>query len=111
MKYVLTYYGGGMPETDAERAKVMQAWEAWFGRLGSALVDPGNPTSGNVATIAADGSVSKQASGPRISGYTIIEAPSLDEAVAIAKDCPVLLGGASLAVNETIDVMAATGAR
>jgi hypothetical protein len=108
MKYLLTYEGGGMPETDEERAAVMKAWQAWFGRLGPALVDPGNPT-GKVATISTDGSV-RQGVGPGITGYTIIEAASFDEAVTLAKGCPVLQGGAAVAVNETVDAMAATAA-
>ena len=43
--YLLTYYGGGMPEGEAEQAQVMQAWGAWFGELGDSVVDAGNPTS------------------------------------------------------------------
>jgi len=41
--FVLLYSGGSMPESEAERAAVMQAWGAWFGALGSAVVDGGNP--------------------------------------------------------------------
>ena len=41
--YLLLYGGGRMPEGDAEQAKVMQAWGAWFGQLGDAVVDSGNP--------------------------------------------------------------------
>jgi hypothetical protein len=32
--YLLTYYGGGMPETQEEQATVMKAWTDWFGVLG-----------------------------------------------------------------------------
>ncbi|HKF37191.1 MAG TPA: hypothetical protein VKB35_09845 [Ktedonobacteraceae bacterium] len=44
--YLLLYSGGRMPESEAEQAAVMQAWTSWFGELGSALVDGGNPTTG-----------------------------------------------------------------
>ena len=40
-----------------------------------------------------------------MSGYTIIEAASLDATVAMAKDCPVLAGGASIEVCETFEAM------
>jgi len=40
-------------------------------------------------------------------GYTLIKADSLDNAVEIAKGCPVLIGGAKVAVYETFDAMAA----
>ena len=55
-KYLLAYRGGGMPETPEAGAKVMAAWGAWFGQLGAAVADPGNPV-GKAKTIAADGSV------------------------------------------------------
>ena len=44
-KYLLAYRGGGMPETDEARAKVTEAWGIWFGQLGAAVADPGNPVS------------------------------------------------------------------
>ena len=40
-----------------------------------------------------------------MSGYSLLEAESLDAAVTIAKGCPVLLGGATIEVAETFDVM------
>lgn len=40
-----------------------------------------------------------------ITGYSIIKADSLDEAVAKAKGCPVLQGGAQIVVLETFNVM------
>jgi hypothetical protein len=101
--FLLTFHGGSMPESPEEGAKVMQAWTDWFGRLGDALVDGGNPIS-NTKTIAPDGSVTDgSASAP--SGYSIIKADSLDQAVELAKGCPVLAGGASLVVAETFPVM------
>src|SRR5438552_13563272 len=42
-KYLLAYHGGGMPETDEEKARVMEAWGTWYQELGQAIVDPGNP--------------------------------------------------------------------
>jgi hypothetical protein len=100
--YLLTYYGGGMPESPEETAKVMQAWTAWFGQLGDALVDGGNPTSKSRA-ISPDGSVMDATMAP--TGYTIIKADSLDAAVALSKGCPVLAGGASIVVSETFPAM------
>jgi hypothetical protein len=100
--YVLVYHGGSMPESPEEGAKVMQAWTDWFGVIGSALVDGGNPAS-QTKTISADGSVRDDANGP--SGYSVIKADSIDAAVAIAKGCPVLAGGASVQVVETFEAM------
>ena len=38
-------------------------------------------------------------------GYSILKADSLDAAVALAKGCPVLAGGAAVVVSETFPVM------
>jgi hypothetical protein len=100
--YLLTYHGGGMPESPDETARVMQAWTAWFAQLGDALVDGGNPTSRSRA-ISPDGSVMDATMAP--TGYSIIKADSLDKAVTAAKGCPVLAGGASIVVSETFAAM------
>ncbi len=60
--FVLLYQGGSMPESPEEGARVMQAWTTWFGQLGDALIDGGNPAS-KWRTIAANGSVTNDASG------------------------------------------------
>lgn len=100
--YVLVYHGGSMPENPEAGARIMQAWNDWFKTLGEGLVDGGNPASAT-KTIAANGSVSDDPSGP--SGYSIIKADSLDAAVGLAKGCPVLQGGASIQVVETFNAM------
>jgi hypothetical protein len=94
-----------MPGTPAQQARVMKQWTTWFTKLGPAIVDPGNPFSGKVSKIDADGSVGKGAVGRRASGYSIIEAASLDAATRLAKGCPVIKGGAQVAVYETFNVM------
>ena len=103
-KYVLLYSGGSMPETEAESAAVMKAWETWYKSLGSAVVDPGNPMSA-AKKIDVNGNVSDGPVGVMMTGYTILSAESLDAAVEMAKSCPVLQGGSEISVFETFDVM------
>ena len=105
MKYVLVYYGGGMPESAAGQARVLKQWEKWFAKVGPSMVDGGNPMSGAVNKIRADGSVAKGPIGKRATGYSIIEAPSLDKATKMAKGCPILKGGGEIAVYETFNAM------
>jgi hypothetical protein len=100
--YLLTYYGGGMPETPEEGARVMKAWTDWFAVLGDKLVDGGNPTSQSRA-ISPDGSVMDATMAP--SGYSVIKADDLDAAVKAATGCPVLAGGATVVVSETFVAM------
>src|SRR5215471_5974944 len=103
--YVLLYSGGSMPQSEAEQAAVMQAWTAWFGRLGSALVDAGNPFTGQAKSIASTGTVSA-GPGPSVaSGYSVIKADSLDAAVELARGCPQLQSGGGISVFETFQVM------
>jgi len=101
--YLMAYKGGGMAETDAEREALMARWGAWFGQLGAAIVDPGNPFAGS-ASVKSDGSVGDSA-GSGLTGYSVLQADSLAGATELAKGCPVLEAGGSVDVYETRAVM------
>jgi hypothetical protein len=103
--FVLLYSGGGMAEGEAEQAAIMQAWGAWFGGLGSALVDGGNPFTPVAKSIAHNGTVSDGPVGTLATGYSIIKADSLGVAVEMAQGCPVLQGGGQITVYETFPEM------
>lgn len=100
--FVLLYTGGGMAESEAEQAAVMQAWGAWFGELGSALVDGGSPFTPTAKSITGEGNVSDQPVGTAATGYSIIKADSLNSAVEMAKHCPVLHSGGQISVYESM---------
>lgn len=102
-KYALIFHGGGVPETEEEGAAVMAAWGAWMGSLGAALTDPGNAFGGST-TIASDGSTSAGGGANPATGYSLVEADSLDAAVGLASGCPILAAGGSVEVAETIDM-------
>ena len=101
-KFVLAYRGGAMPTSPEEGEKVMAAWMSWFGSLGAAVVDGGNPFGASTA-IAADGAVSGGGAAV-LTGYSILSADSLDAATALAKRCPQLTSGGTVDVYETVDV-------
>jgi hypothetical protein len=103
-KYVLAYKGGSVPQSEAEQQAVMAAWTSWFGDLGPAVADGGNPFSASTS-VASDGSVS-EGGGAQLTGYSVLEAQSLQAATQLAKGCPVLEAGGSVEVYETFDVMA-----
>src|SRR5215471_18101628 len=96
-KFVLAYKGGGMAQTEEEREAAMQAWGAWFGELGKAVVDVGNPFSTSKA-VGGNGT-----SG--LTGYSILSADSLDAATKLASGCPILSNGGSVEVYETLEIM------
>ena len=101
-KYVLAYKGGGMGETEAEQQEAMTQWMNWFGALGDAVVDGGNPF-GPSSTIAPDGGVS-EGGRSALTGYSIISAENLSEASDKAKGCPVLTSGGSIEVYEAMPI-------
>jgi len=101
--YLLAYRGGRMAETDSEREAQMAAWGAWFGQLGDAVVDMGNPFAGS-ASVSSDGTVNEGA-GSGLGGYSVVQADSLAAATELAKGSPVLSSGGSVDVYETITVM------
>ena len=55
--FVLLYSGGSAGTTDAERGKVMEAWGAWFGKLGDKIVDAGNPFGSHSKNVSNGGAV------------------------------------------------------
>jgi hypothetical protein len=98
-KFLLNYHGGAMPETPAEGEKVMKAWMDWLGGLGTSVVDAGNP-AGPAKTIGASGKISDGGGANPSTGYSILEAKSLDDAVKLSKGCPILNSGGSIEVAE-----------
>lgn len=103
--FVLLYKGGSMPETDEQRAAVMDAWTSWFGDLGNAVKDGGNPFTETARRVGPDGAVGDLSGAGIATGYSILQADSLDAATTLAKGCPVLEGGGEIEVYETFPVM------
>lgn len=100
-RFVLMFHGGETPEESSP--EVMDRWMAWFSELGPAVVDMGAPF-GAAATIAPDGMPSEGAGPDPATGYTVIEAANLHDAVVMAKGCPGLSGGGSVRLYEAIQM-------
>lgn len=94
-KYVLVYRGGEMAAPEEQEA-VMAAWGAWFGSLGSAVIDGGAPFG---ASAAVEGDVVAQ-----LTGYSILEAADLAAATAMAAGCPIRTSGGCVEVYEALDL-------
>ena len=97
-KFVLIYKGGAMAETPAAQEAAMNEWMGWFGSLGAAVLDGGNP----FAASANVGSGGSGASG--LAGYSILSADDLAGAVKLAGGCPVLKSGGAVEVYEAMDM-------
>ena len=103
-KFLFAYHGvGSMAASPDDRKKIMDAWGAWFGALGSAVVDGGNPC-GPSSTVHPDGSLASGGGANPISGYSLIEAKDLADAHAKAKGCPLLRAGGSIEIAQAMDM-------
>ena len=97
-QYVLVYIGGNQPSTPEEGQQHFSKYMDWLSSLGDSAVSPANPFK-NTSTVNPDGTVTA-GSTTAMSGYTIIEADSMEAALSIAKACPFLDIGGSLEVSE-----------
>lgn len=102
-KYLFVYHGGKHPETDDEVKRVLDAWGQWFASMGAAVVDGGNPV-GKSSTVNPDGSVADNGGSNPASGYSLVEAGDLDDALTKARGCPILEAGGTVEVAEALDM-------
>ena len=101
-KYIFGFHGGGDMPTDPKVAEASMAkWVAWYQGMGKAVIDMGTPTIAK-KTIGANGKVADGGGANPLTGYSIIEAKSLDEAVSHAKGCPIYAAGGSVEVAEML---------
>lgn len=100
MKDYMLIYKGGDPDwmdhtSEAQMAEVMQQWQQWLGDLAAKqlLVSGGSPLEYSGKQISPDGVVTDIAAAEfkeLVSGYSIIKAETIEQAVTLAKQCPVL---------------------
>ncbi len=94
-EYVFSYR---VPSDYAPHAGTPAEWQAWFGELGSALVDVGHAVTDYAPLGEVGGSDS------RMVGYSVVSAEDMDSALALAKDCPALRVGGGVEVGPVMEV-------
>ena len=97
-QYAIFYLGGNPPSTPEEGKQHFSKYMEWLSSMGDAAVSPANPLK-NTSTVNPDGSVIS-GGATKMSGFTIVEADSMESALSIAKTCPFLDIGGSLEVSE-----------
>lgn len=97
-QYLIAYLGGDPPANPDEGRRHFARYREWLQSLGDAAVSPANPFR-ETHRVHPDGSTSA-GSAIAMSGYTLIEADSIDAALAIARRCPFLEIGGTLEVSE-----------
>ncbi len=102
-QFIFAYHGGKAPEDPAEGERVMAEWGAWYADMGDKVAHGGGP-AGTSSTVSRSG-VSDDGGANPLSGFTLIEASSKDEAVEMAKGCPMVKDGSgSVEVAEVLQM-------
>ena len=101
-RYFMAYLGGNQPSSPEEGKRHMAKYKEWLSSLRASAVSPANPLQ-DTSTVQPDGSVSNGGK-TTMSGYTIVEADSMESALAMAKRCPFLEIGGSLEVSELVQM-------
>jgi hypothetical protein len=77
----------------------MALWQAWHQKSGSAVVDLGAPLDKSTTLAGGSAAPSKSA----ITGYTILQASSMEDAVSLMKEHPHFHGpGSSIQIFEAV---------
>ncbi len=86
MKKFIFLYKGFMQPTP----EIGKAWMDWFAEVGDKMIDSGNPMAAGTE-IMKDGSVKELEFGlEALTGYSIINAETKEEAIEIAKTNPMI---------------------
>lgn len=83
-KFLFLYKGYTTPNPE-----IGTAWMDWFESVGSAMVDSGNAMSTGVE-VTRDAVIPIERGLESLTGYSIINAESVDDAVALAQTNPMI---------------------
>ena len=99
--FLFAYHGGMQPHPPEENEVEIERWRGWFDRVGPAIFEPGNPV-GAARIVSAEGVLDTGGDNPLL-GYNIIHDESIDQAIELAKACPII-GDGSIEVAEIHEV-------
>ncbi|CAA6801834.1 MAG: Unknown protein [uncultured Thiotrichaceae bacterium] len=100
--YLLAYIGGEHPTSPSEQQKHFEKYTEWLTSLSESILVPTLPLKDTV-TVNPDGTFT-QGTTTAMSGYTILDLASMDEALDAAKSCPFLEIGGTLEVSELMQM-------
>jgi hypothetical protein len=109
-EFLYLYRGGETDPSPSDGQQTMQLWMAWMKDLGekgylktvgSPLEKTGKLVSGKSKTIS-DGPFAE--TKDLISGYTIVQAKDIDDAVAASLGCPIFLVGGAVEVRPILQM-------
>ncbi|UTW61963.1 hypothetical protein KFE98_18420 [bacterium SCSIO 12741] len=109
-KYIVIYHAPAeamemmADATPEQKAEGMKPWMAWAEKCGDQLIDLGSPLVGGLK-LSPDGSAAP--SQKEVTGYSILQAESMDGAKALLEGHPHLAwtGGCDIEVHECVPLM------
>lgn len=99
--FMFVYLGGQYPAKAEEAQKHFSQYQAWLASLGDAVISPAVPIK-DTHTVHPDRRV-EEGSTTAMSGLSIIDFPSMAEALEAGKNCPFLELGGTLEIAEVMD--------
>jgi len=95
-KFIFAYQqpAGYVTRTDAD---IAAQWAGFFETIGDSIVDPGQPVFERTA-------IGEVGPGTQLGGYSVVEAGSLEDAIALAQHCPTLGYGGGVHVGELAEL-------
>ncbi len=101
-KFVLFYYGHPKFSSPEDGQAHQKRWKEWATALGDAIVEMGVPV-GATKTVTQSGAKDNKADAP-LTGYTVVQAKTMDDAVAMTKKCPFVEDGGRMDVAEAMSM-------
>jgi len=101
-QYIIVYFGGDHPSSPGEAQKHFSKYQHWLNVLGAAIIKPMVPFKKS-HTVHPNHSVS-EGSSVAMSGHTIVQAESIEQAIEYAQSCPFLDINGSLEVAELAQI-------
>lgn len=101
-QFVLVYLGGNQPADPEEASKHFNKYMEWLTSLGDSVVIPTIPLK-DTMTVSESGDIQEGGSSA-MSGFSIIKADTMQDALSIARACPFLEIGGSLEVSEMMEM-------
>jgi len=101
-KYIFVYLGGEQPSDPVQGKKHFEKYQDWLNALGKAVLSPAIPFK-DTHTIQANGKASPGTMST-MSGFSIIQLNSMEDALEAAKVCPFLEINGTLEVSEMIEM-------
>ncbi len=101
-KFIFVYLGGEYPSSPEEGQKHFEQYQKWLSSLGNAVISPAIPFK-DTHTVQPNGTIGP-GSVTAMSGMSIIQMPSMQEALKAAQECPFLEIRGTLEVSEMIEM-------